>query len=140
MPGRPPKLLKFHKAEGTYRKDRHAKRESELSITPGPIGDPPEFISSDPVALAEWNRCVEDPEYKQVLSSAFYSILCEYCHLHSRMFADAKARGAKRKRMTAQDRTTLNILRVNLGRTPAAQAKVRVPKAEKPANKWAEQA
>jgi hypothetical protein len=57
----------------------------------------------------------------------------EYCVLFGRMVEDAKGG----KALVASERQTLNCLRMQLGITPASQAKVPMPK-KAPKNKWAE--
>lgn len=138
MAGRPPKPLILHKAHGTFRKDRHAKREQELILTAQPMGDAPSYISSDPIAMEEWVRLTGNREYNQVLSGIHFSGLAEYCHLHSRMVADAESKGRdKETHMNAAERSLFHSLRVQYCATPAATSKARVPRVEKPANKWA---
>ncbi len=130
MAGRPPKPSKLHVLHGT-RPDR--KRENELYIPTAPIGEPPDYIARNPESLAEWERLTGDPIYSQVLAPIFRGTLIEYCVLYARMVEDA--RGGEQ--LMTSDRKQLGSLRMQLGITPASQSKVRGPKVEKPASKWA---
>lgn len=121
-----------HQARGTaraYVKRRHAV---ELKLPPGSVGAAPRWLSVE--SRAEWKRLTNDPDYRKVLSPAHRGALVEYSILFGRMVEDAR----NLRQMTASERQTLNSLRMQLGITPASQSKVRAPKSEKPANKWAD--
>ena len=105
-------------------------REGELELSTGSVGAPPSALSE--AALEEWNRLTTDPEYSAVLSPAFRGILIDYCALHGEMIADLNGI----EMMPNTRRMMLHSLRMQLGITPASQAKVRMPKAEKPQSKW----
>lgn len=124
MAGRPPKPSKLHVLHGT-RPDR--KRENELEIESGPIGDPPNCVAVVPEAMAEWQLVTSDLIYSQILAPVFRSVLIEYCLLHAEMISGEIKSG---------DRKQLNSLRMQLGLTPASQSKVRVPSKEKAKSKW----
>jgi hypothetical protein len=131
---RPRKPLILHKLEGTVRKDRHQKRESELRLDAAPLGDAPEWIDAE--GKAEWKRLTEDPTYSQVLSPVHRGALIEYCVLYSRMVRESQMLGP----LTASERQTLNSLRMQFGITPASQSKVQMPQTPKALSKWAETA
>jgi phage terminase small subunit len=128
---RPPKPIALHILDGTDRKDRMEKRQDELKLPPGSVGDPPEWFS--PLALEEWNRLTGDPDYSQVLAPVFRGALIEYCFLYGKMLAQVQGTGP----FVAGERQMLHSLRMQLGVTPASQSKVKGPKTEKPGNKWA---
>ena len=133
MPGRPTIPFELHVARGTDRKYVHDRHENELKLTPGSLGDPPEWFK--PEALLEWQRLTADPVLGKILSSAHRSGLIEYCVLHGRMIDDGRG-GKGHKKMTSEQRKTLSSLRMQFGLTPAAQSKVRVPAAKPVEDEW----
>jgi len=126
---RSPKPILIHKAEGTYRKDRHARK---VALTPEIIGDPPEWMEED--ARVEWERLTKHSQYSQVLSQVHRGTLEEYCLLYGRMIQDAKGK----YEMSARERMVLNSLRLQLGITPTAQSKIKLPEAKEKAGKFSE--
>lgn len=70
------KTLEKHKAEGTYRDDRHGNR-AEAQIKPSALKAPERF---GPVALQTWNDIVETiPE--SMITKLDYKSLVAYCDL-----------------------------------------------------------
>jgi len=143
--GRPLKPQKLHVLHGTNRKDRDTKREGELMLAAGDVGECPAWFR--PVSREEWARITGDQQYRQILAPAHRGLLIEYCTLHARMIRDSMGKrektakpGVTRSPLSTSERQMLNSLRMQLGITPASQGKVKGPKVEAPKSKWDEQA
>lgn len=141
MAGRPLKPIALHMIQGTGRTERLARRANELSLAPGQLDDPPDFLDAD--ALAEWQRITKHAEYSKVLAGVHWGALVDYCILFSRMLRDAREQADKtippeaRFVMKGTERQTLQSLRMQLGITPASQSKVKMPEKPVEENKWA---
>src|SRR5665213_4222475 len=75
--GRPLKPQKLHVLHGTNRKDRDTKREGELMLAAGDVGECPAWFR--PVSREEWARITGDQQYRQILAPAHRGLLIEYC-------------------------------------------------------------
>lgn len=129
--GRPRKPIALHVVQGTSRKKRLEARINELELPAGPMGHCPAWMPAP--GRQEWDALTTHPQLSLVLNPAHRGALIEYCVLYARMVADAIGES----KITASERQTLNSLRMQLGITPASQAKVKMP-GEKPAeSRWA---
>lgn len=127
---RPKKPKKLHILQGTAQKCRMDARAHELELAPGPMGDAPAWMPA--VGVAEWGRLCVDAEYSQVLAPAMRGLLEHYCLLYARMVDDAKGERV----MSASERQTYHSLCMQLGLSPASQAKVNGPAKAKPESPW----
>lgn len=132
MPGRPAKPVALHVLQGTDQPCRMADRGAELALPPSPVGEPPEYFGD--IARAEWEALTSHPQYAQVLNPVHRGVLIQYCLLHEKMVRQAKGED----KMTASELQTLNSLRMQLGLTPAAQSKVRMPEKPREESPWAD--
>jgi phage terminase small subunit len=105
-------------------------RAAELELTPGDMGAPPAWMSD--LAKAEWSRLCADAEYRQVLAPAMRGLLEHYSMLYARMVEDGKGE----RPMSASERQTFHSLCMQLGLSPASQAKVMGPAKAKPESPW----
>ena len=111
----------LHQIRGSYRPNRHAKREGELWLSTGQIGQPPSFVTRDPTALSIWEQLTRDSEYRRLLSPLFNSLLAEYCALSSRAMSDPDMPVGLRKHL-ASLRSELWLAPIFRGRWPEAVA------------------
>lgn len=153
---RPLKPARLHEVQGTARKNRMEKRAAELQLSPGSVGVCPAWMS--PEAKVEWRRLVKDPEYSQILSPAHRSTLVDYCLLYGKLIRSARGmkawldgkqaadlfdgdgkllREAERESLNASEGNRLHSLRMQLGLTPASQAKIKAPAAPPAESPWA---
>lgn len=143
---RPSKPLTLHILHGTGRKGRISKRENELHLAPGSIGECPKWVS--PESKEEWRRLLKT-EWSKVLSPAYRSTFLRYCILHGRhiraerglkRWLDGKESAEAIEKMGSQEPAQLHSLAMQLGLTPASQSKVIMPPTQKPKSKWDEPA
>jgi len=105
-------------------------RANELELKPGDMGSAPEWMPV--VGRSEWERLRTDTDYSQVLAPAMRGLLEHYCLLYARMVDDAKGE----RIMSASERQTYHSLCMQLGLSPASQAKVNGPAKVKPESPW----
>lgn len=117
------------KAKGTFRKDRHAGRVSELVLPAGSLGPPPAWFGA--AAIEEWDRLTK--EMAAILNPAHRSALVALCGLTQRETDDFTG-GDK---ITASERQTLHSLRMQFAVMPASQTKVKLPESKPVESKWA---
>lgn len=128
---RPKTPIEIHKARGTLRAARKRESVNELQFSATGVGEPPEWFDAEQVA--EWKRVTEHPELKRVLAPAHVPIVIHHCILFQRMVQDAKGERV----MTASERQTFHSIQMQLGWTPASQAKVHVPQPAETNDPWA---
>jgi len=128
--GRPKKPKSLHVVQGTARKCRMDARANELELAPGDMGDAPEWMPAS--GKSEWERLRTDAEYSQVLAPAMRGLFEHYCLLYARMVEDARGE----RQMSASERQTYHSLCMQLGLSPASQAKVNGPAKAKPESPW----
>src|SRR5579872_290117 len=121
MSGRPAKPIELHRLQGTAQPCRIEARARELTVPAESVGDPPDWFADHPMAREEWLALATHPQYSQVLNPIHRSLLIEYCLLHETMILAAQGKGT----MSATQRQSLGSLRMQLGITPASQAKVK---------------
>lgn len=128
--------MALHVVQGTKR-SRHKGRENELSLKPGSVGSCPAWLS--PESKTEWKRLTEDKDYSRCLAPAHRGALIDYCNLYGRMERSERrltqwVNGAEVpgsvEVLTSSERNNLHSLRMQLGLTPASQAKVQMPTSE----------
>jgi len=129
--GRPPKPTKLHVLTGTGKKNpqRLKNRGAEPEVEEG-VGQPPEWLPE--YAMAEWHRCAEHPVIGQLLRANHRTSFEHYCLLYHRFVLDAKGVEV----MKASDRQSFHSLCMQLGFTPASQARVSMPAEKKPESVW----
>ena len=130
MAGRPPKPTKLHVLHGTLDKSRHGRRAGEPDVAAGP-GDPPEWLGE--YGKAEWTRIMSDAVYGNLIRANHRTSLEHYCVLYDRFVKDAIGQAP----LSASERQTFHSLCMQFGFTPASQAKVAAPVAEKKKNDFA---
>ena len=104
-------------------------RVPSLELTPGPLGDPPEWLGTE--GRAEWERVTSNAEYAAALAPVHASTLAEYCGLWQKQVDDARGTS----KMTGSERAILNSLRGQLGLSPATQSRIPPPKEPKKGSK-----
>jgi len=148
MPGKPPTPIAVHKAKGTFRKSRHSGKAScpDIRIS---ANLPDWFEKAVACAVEEARKRSEtcpDPEwFAEILGdewrrlSAIPHIVAGHsaavqhtCILYLRMVLDAVGL----RPMTSSERACLHSSYMQLGCTPASQAKVFAPAAEKAEDPW----
>ena len=127
--GRPRIPARIHEIRGTADAEIRRRAATELTIEPGDIGEPPEWLGE--YGKAEWALLANHPQYKKILSPLHHGTVLEYCILYDRM-VKTEMGIAGDERLTGTERQMLHSLRLQLGITPAAAAKVKVPVAEAP--------
>lgn len=141
--GRTRKPTDLHILHGTARKARMAAREGELKLTPGDVGECPDWLS--PEAKAEWHRLL-DTEWARILSPAHHSAFLRYCVLQGRlirserglkMWCDGFEHPENPEAMKMQELGFLHQFAMQLGLTPASQSKVQGKPKEQPKSGWA---
>lgn len=129
MPGRPRKPTAVLKAQGTARKDRHAKR-NDLELG-GDLPQPPDFLTE--IELQEWHRVCTIGRYAKVLSHADRGPLTFYVGLWAEYL---ESRRTKEKMQTSRMALFFNIAK-SFGMDPCDRAKVQMPEETKPKNRFA---
>lgn len=131
MPGRPRKPFVLHEMQGTNR-SRVKKREAgQLKLTPGQLGDAPEWFND--FQRAEWQRVTTHPELRMVLSAADRPVVEHHCVLYERIMLDTTGE----RTMTASERQCFHSIQMQLGWTPASRSKVVAPESPKQDHEWA---
>jgi len=124
MAGRPPTPIEVHKARGTFNVTRH---KGKAEVPDVEIGEAPEYF--DAVMLAEWSRIGAIQHIK-----AAHRVAVEHaCVLYSQFVQDAKGLEA----MSASKRAAFHSVYMQLGLTPASQAKIPAAPAAKTDDPWA---
>ncbi len=124
MAGRPPTPIGVHKARGTYNATRHKGKAEVPNVE---IGAPPAYF--DELMLAEWERIGAIQHIK-----AAHRVAVEHaCVLYKQFVDDAKGIGA----MSASKRAAFHSVYMQLGLTPASQAKIPAAPAAKTDNPYA---
>lgn len=103
--------------EGTDRPDRH-KDEAEYPLVDG-YPAPPDWLTENPYAIAEWTSKVRLLSDSGVLTEADLTLLCHYCNLHSKIATRWRAGVGS----TAAEITQLRLLANEFGFTPASRHK-----------------
>lgn len=144
--GRPPKPIALHEAQGTFRKDRHAKTVD--------LGRPDVAAPSFLVGLEkkEWSRVAPILAAAGLLRDADHAMLAAYCEAYAE-FVEAKKMLKKKGRTFTTDKGYVSAspwvaiknnaadrmgkFAAHFGLSPASRARVPAPEAkpEKPSGK-----
>lgn len=107
----------IHRANGTYRKDRHGGEGKEIHITE-PIPDPPKWLERE--AIEEWMKIVGLMSKYHMLKATDECVLALYCQLYAEL-------QRLRSQFPAAKMVQLRACMNDLGLTPSSRAKIRMP-------------
>lgn len=143
--GPPPKPTHLKLLEGTFRKDRAAKREPKAPATKKQRLSPPAYLGRG--AKAEWRRIIPILDEMGILSKADRSVIAAYCQAwqryqeferlideHGVTFVTEKGYIAQRPEvaMSAKQQTLLKQFAGELGLSPSSRSRVEVPEKAPP--------
>jgi len=137
-----------HKAKGTFRKDRHAGKSEKAGAA---LGSQPEWFASAVISEvevinikgrgvcppAEWLESILAGEWKRLagiahINESHATEVQHACILYLRFVLDALGL----RLLTSSERQCLHSIYMQLGCTPASQAKVSAPAAAKADDPW----